>query len=121
MCLRTDFLRVLATLIATVVGFFAGLVAGGLAEALVVPLTILATGHSHPLRILDESFNSHPLGALAFVMIAGYLTAAFLGAMAAWKTARKLLAQWSPPASGSVSAFASQIWNIWRKAGRGKP
>jgi hypothetical protein len=69
---------------------------------------------------LDESFKSHPLGLLAFTMIAGYLTTAFLGAMAAWKAARKLLAQWNPPVFASVSAFASQIRNIWRKAGRGK-
>lgn len=115
---RQDLLRMLMPFIAAICGFLGGIVAGGLAEALIVPLALLATGHAHPLLVLDESFRSRPLGALAFVMIAGYLTTAFLGAMAAYRTARRLSPDWSPPIPASVAPLADRMRNLWRKTDR---
>ena len=115
---RPDLLRMLMPFIAAICGFLGGIVAGGLAEALIVPLALLATGHAHPLLVLDESFRSRPLGALAFVMIAGYLTTAFLGAMAAYRTARRLSPDWSPPVPASVAPLADRMRNLWRKTDR---
>jgi hypothetical protein len=87
---RPHSLRTLLPFLAAVPGFFAGLAIGALAEILIVPIALLATGHPHPLRMLDDSFNSRPFGALAFLMVAGYFTTAFFGAFAAFKTARNL-------------------------------
>ena len=115
---RPDLLRMLMPFIAAIFGFLGGIVAGGLAEALIVPLALLATGHAHPLLVLDESFQSRPLGGLAFVMIAGYLTTAFLGAMAAYRTARRLSPDWSPPIPASVAPLADRMRNLWRKTDR---
>ena len=115
---RPDLLRMLMPFIAAIFGFLGGIVAGGLAEALIVPLALLATGHTHPLLVLDESFRSRPLGALAFVMIAGYFTTAFLGAMAAYKTARRRSPDWSPPVPASVAPLAKSMRDLWRKTDR---
>jgi hypothetical protein len=104
--------------IAAICGFLAGIVVGGLAEALIVPLALLATGHAHPLAVLDESFRSRPLGALAFVMIAGYFATAFLGAMAAYKTARRLSPDWNPPVPASVAPLLKNARKLWRKTDR---
>jgi hypothetical protein len=89
---RQELLRALLPFIAALVGFFAGLVAGGLAETLIVPLVLFATGHPHPLSVLDESFRADPLGVLALAMITGYLTTAFFGALAAYQGVRKMKA-----------------------------
>ena len=117
---RPGLLRALLPFLAAALGFFAGLIAGGLAEILIVPLVLFVTGHPHPLGILDASFHSDPPGPLAFAMIAGYFTTAFLGAMAAYKTVRSLSAQWTPPAQGSATAFLNPMRNVWRNGGAGK-
>jgi hypothetical protein len=115
---RPDLLRILIPFIAAVFGFFAGLVAGGFAEMLIVPLALLATGHSHPLVVLDESFRSNPPGSLALVMIAGYLTTAFLGAIAAYKTARRFSPRWRPPLPWTTAQFINRARNFLHKRSR---
>jgi len=117
---RPDILRNWIPYIAAVLGFIAGLAAGGFAEALIVPLALFVTGHSHPLSVLDESFHSYPPGLLALATIAGYLTTAFLGAIAAYKTARRFSSRWSPPGRGRATSPFDPIRNVWRQGSREK-
>jgi amino acid transporter len=111
------FSHALRPFIAAILGFFAGLVAGALAEIVLFPLCLFAVGQSHPLAVLDESFRSHPLGALAVGMIAGYFATAFLGAAAAYKIARGRNPRQTRPAS---IPFAAPIGKVWRATSEGK-
>jgi hypothetical protein len=117
---RSVLFRTLLPPVAAVCGFIAGLVGGGLVEALLVPLALLATGHTEPFKVLDASFGSNPIGPLAFVMIAGYFTTAFLGAMIAYKMARGFSKRWRATGSDGTTLSLNPIRDAWRKCGVAK-